>query len=745
MENRYQAKWDINNTADFCWTLKIEFTRVLFRNLEKGRVDLGPSDEDQEGPKSVLSGQIPGFCTDDLVAAEVTYVSEGTQRQLVVCSAYLPYDKKESPPTRELRDLVAWCEKEKKQLIVGCDANSHHTVWGSSDVNDRVVKMEHKREHPPFFKSVRNYFREYCNYSSIHGFRYFGEKRTYFERGWWFVVFAITLAACIVAIREVYQKWVRSPVIVSFATRETPIYKIPFPAVTICPETKSKQKLYNHTEIIRKLIEDQNLTSEEGWWFVVFAITLAACIVAIREVYQKWVRSPVIVSFATRETPIYKIPFPAVTICPETKSKQKLYNHTEIIRKLIEDQNLTSEERKLYDYMGLICKEEYGHDFSQADTFDEDFFKELENISYINTLYSCSYMGKYYSCATIFKPIITDEGICFTFNMLDRSEIYRDNVVHYENYHVMENLTYSNWSMDDGYSEDAGLYPYPHRALLAGAKNSLTINLITAKENIDHTCKESIQGYRVLLHIPMRIPSLSKHYFRVALDQVALGNIQPVMITTSESVMLYNSKRRECFFPSEKQLKFFKIYTSLNCKLECLTNFTLQYCGCVNFFMPRENTTKICGIGKLECMKQAEDLLQMGTLQNKIEVPKNKSTNSNCNCMPICSDLSYDVEISQNDWRWIHLYRALNINGTFKFKEDDFHFSRLTLFFKSSQFITSQRHELYGPTDFLANFGGLLGLFTGFSVLSLMEAIYFLTVRLCCNSRLYGYWAGRET
>ncbi|XP_023312080.1 uncharacterized protein LOC111692351 [Anoplophora glabripennis] len=38
----------------------LNFTRVLFRNLEKGRVDLGPSDEDQEGPKSVLSGQIPG-------------------------------------------------------------------------------------------------------------------------------------------------------------------------------------------------------------------------------------------------------------------------------------------------------------------------------------------------------------------------------------------------------------------------------------------------------------------------------------------------------------------------------------------------------------------------------------------------------------------------------------------------------------------------------------------------------------
>ncbi|KAJ8928639.1 hypothetical protein NQ314_018775 [Rhamnusium bicolor] len=73
-----------------------------------------------------------------------------------------------------------------------------------------------------------------------------------------------------------------------------------------------------------------------------------------------------------------------------------------------------------------------------------------------------------------------------------------------------------------------------------------------------------------------------------------------------------------------------------------------------------------------------------------------------------------------------------------------YHLSMLTLFFKSSQFVSSERHELYGPTDFLANFGGLLGLFTGFSILSFMEAIYFLTVRLCCNARLYGYWAGPE-
>lgn len=82
-------------------------------------------------------------------------------------------------------------------------------------------------------------------------------------------------------------------------------------------------------------------------------------------------------------------------------------------------------------------------------------------------------------------------------------------------------------------------------------------------------------------------------------------------------------------------------------------------------------------------MKQAEDLLQMGTLYSKIDTLENKSSNSsdtseqksyrqllNCDCLPICTDLTYDVEISQNDWGWINFFGALTHNGTFKYEED---------------------------------------------------------------------------
>lgn len=61
--------------------------------------------------------------------------------------------------------------------------------------------------------------------------------------------------------------------------------------------------------------------------------------------------------------------------------------------------------------------------------------------------------------------------------------------------------------------------------------------------------------------------------------------------------------------------------------------------------------------------------------------------------------------------------------------------ARLIIFFKEHQIVTSKRSELYGQTDILANCGGLLGLFMGVSVLSIIEFIYYFTLRLGCTLR----------
>jgi len=73
----------------------------------------------------------------DVTAVKITISVGGVNRDVVMGSVYLPYNTQEPPPSKELVNLVQFCATQKLQLIVGCDANSHHTCWGSSDTNSR--------------------------------------------------------------------------------------------------------------------------------------------------------------------------------------------------------------------------------------------------------------------------------------------------------------------------------------------------------------------------------------------------------------------------------------------------------------------------------------------------------------------------------------------------------------------------------------------------------------------------------
>ena len=52
--------------------------------------------------------------------------------------------------------------------------------------------------------------------------------------------------------------------------------------------------------------------------------------------------------------------------------------------------------------------------------------------------------------------------------------------------------------------------------------------------------------------------------------------------------------------------------------------------------------------------------------------------------------------------------------------------SSINIYFKDDQFIALKRHELYGWVDFIANSGGLVGLFMGFSIVSIIEIVYYI-------------------
>lgn len=64
-------------------------------------------------------------CTDDLVAAYVLFKG-WTGPRVIICSAYLPGDKND--PTADLATVAEYARKHNAELLVGCDANVHHTA-----------------------------------------------------------------------------------------------------------------------------------------------------------------------------------------------------------------------------------------------------------------------------------------------------------------------------------------------------------------------------------------------------------------------------------------------------------------------------------------------------------------------------------------------------------------------------------------------------------------------------------------
>jgi hypothetical protein len=61
---------------------------------------------------------LPGFSCRDLVAVLVKYIENGAEKRLFF-SAYLPFDSEELPPSKELEELVLYCENKHLYLIVG--------------------------------------------------------------------------------------------------------------------------------------------------------------------------------------------------------------------------------------------------------------------------------------------------------------------------------------------------------------------------------------------------------------------------------------------------------------------------------------------------------------------------------------------------------------------------------------------------------------------------------------------------
>jgi acid-sensing ion channel, other len=206
------------------------------------------------------------------------------------------------------------------------------------------------------------------------------------------------------------------------------------------------------------------------------------------------------------------------------------------------------------------------------------------------------------------------------------------------------------------------------------------------------------------VHSPYELPGISdstdilKFDFGFELEVL----ITPEIIRTDEALRSYDPKERGCYFPGERRLKFFKVYTRRNCEFECFSDKLKNdlKLNCTPYYVVRDETTVICDF-RQELLSRQQSYY---ALRDVIK----------CNCLDECNSIKYNIEIFQHNL-------LNNSEATMEFK------------FKDVDIVPLRRYQPFTFSEFLAQSGGMLGLFAGISMLSIVELCYFLSLRWIVN------------
>lgn len=110
---------------------------------------------------------------------------------------------------------------------------------------------------------------------------------------------------------------------------------------------------------------------------------------------------------------------------------------------------------------------------------------------------------------------------------------------------VNQNLSSEHWNHEDGYNNEVPVDPmtYPFRVLGPGSRAGMQVLMFLIKQNLEYICRGPVPGFKILLHTPGEVPQVSKHFFRIPLEQEVMVAIKLNMITTSEGLRHYEPNR----------------------------------------------------------------------------------------------------------------------------------------------------------------------------------------------------------
>ncbi|XP_070505969.1 pickpocket protein 28-like [Chironomus tepperi] len=419
----------------------------------------------------------------------------------------------------------------------------------------------------------------------------------------------------------------------------------------------------------------------------------------------------------TKESSIQssQIPFPAVTFCPPFSIKQEAWNP-----EYMKEMNLN-----INDLRGASIQTCPNHDLYMA--YQDSEFNVVEVLlksapNFKDVVYHCGinkYLVYNQDCDKLFIRSVTEYGICFTFNMLGHKSLFTHNVssdfdtfkrtnisttwnaefVMNESRHEDDEEP-SAWSLETGYTSNDN-YIQPARAL-----KMQTLSIGVANALNETLCEEREKNYKLLMNLPNELPQTSYETIDIPMNIENIILISAKVTQYEESLKVFRPDKRGCYFEDEKPLNVFKSYTKANCEYECMTNFVNKSCGCVKFSMPRTKDMKVCDFIQYSCVMSITEIFPRSYYEdqeNMMNYPEYP-----CGCLPSCTDIKYKVIKKEKKSEYIH---------------DTLMYASIKVIFADSQIEKTSNYVTYEMENFIFDVGGLIGLFLGSSILSVLELL----------------------
>ncbi|XP_050436565.1 sodium channel protein Nach-like [Adelges cooleyi] len=471
-----------------------------------------------------------------------------------------------------------------------------------------------------------------------------------------------------------------------------------------------------------RYITNANLLEKIFWIAALAVCGISACFIA-NKLWLRYRAVPTILAVKDIHVPLYQFPFPSITVCPAIKVKKSIglqylsryvSEKNDTVRSMLEDimSALAMMQQPTYFRINPHVKasRQLFHHFKHLNVTDF-MLTTLPKCEEIFGL--CKWHGQNMNCCESFSLQRTEEGFCYSFNSLT-SEAGK----HCPLSEVLEN--------EGIVEEDDIMYPgcQLRRNTAVGTVTGLEVFLRKANESESLGLgQRDVDGAKVMVHASYQFPNAGDGLPVRALPGRRLSIMTlPVITVSSNSVKRLSVDVRGCVFPDERLLYIYHVYTQSSCLIQCRMQLILSLCGCHMYFFTTPNDgNPECGIPHLTCiMKSTRHIRVLSPPKGTAGFePHLLETSLNCShCLPTCYETSHQLEFEsfpdQNPIAWkYHGYLdvAYGNLGATKY----------------------QRDVTFVWTDLLVSLGGVANLFLGFSILSVVEFVYW-AVKISVNT-----------